>query len=72
MRLVVNADRVRTVVEDALTVRGTVATLPHIGGGLAVRVTGRTNRNLALRALALAGYGPITHDETHGILHIPA
>lgn len=64
-------DRVVDVVVNALPVRGTVAAVRHIHGGLAVRVTGRTNRILASHALRDAGF-PVACDEVHGTLHIPA
>lgn len=65
-----DADRVVDVVVQALPVRGTVAAVRHIRGGLALRVTGRTNRILASHALADAGY-PAVCDDGHGTLHIP-
>ena len=64
-----DADRVVDVVEQALPVRGTVAAVRHIHGGLAVRVTGRTNRILASHALAAAGF-PAALDDVHGTLRV--
>jgi len=63
-------DRVVDLVVGSLPVWGTVAAVRHINGGLAVRVTGRTNRITASRALAGAGF-PVTCDHTSGTLHIP-
>lgn len=66
----VDRDVVLGVVNDALTVRGTVTAVRHISGGLAVRVTGRTNRIRASHALREAGF-PAELDDAHGTLHIP-
>lgn len=72
MRDVLDPNNVITVVTAALHVRGTVTAVRHIGGGIALRVTGRTNRTLATRALRGAGYGPVVRDEARHTLHIPA
>jgi hypothetical protein len=59
-------DHALTVVLGALPVRGTVTVEQRASGGVSLRVTGRTNRFLASRALRRAGYAP------DGTLHIPA
>lgn len=65
----IDAQRVVDVVMQALPVRGTVAAVRHIGGGIAVRITGRTNRTIATHALTGAGF-PVTRDDAHGTLRI--
>lgn len=64
-------DRIVAVVCGALPVRGTVAAASYIRGGVALRVTGATNRARAAVALSAAGYRLVTLDDRTGILHIP-
>lgn len=70
MHVRIDRDAVLNVILGALHVHGTVTAVPHIGGGVAVRITGRTNRQLACRALTRAGFAARL-DDAHGTLHVP-